>query len=419
MHGYFSGVLSTRPQQTIAMRIALVSEHASPLAALGHPDGQNVHVAELAAGLVRLGHDVTVYTRRDDPDSLTTVSSPDGYEVVHLAAGPARRLPTDELWPHMPEFARELGDWFDLTRPDVAHAHFWMSAWATSRAASARHIPWFVTFHALGVVKRRHQGDADTSPLVRQHVERTLARNGVVIATCSDEMAELIALGGDPRRIAVLPCGVDLQRFTPDPQPRTPSGHPFQILSVGRLVPRKGFDLAIRALTDVPGSELLIAGGPEGQALDSDPEAGRLRGLAAELGVADRVRFLGPVRHEDMPALFRSADLVVCSPWYEPFGIVPLEAMACGVPVVATAVGGLLDTVADGVTGRHVAPRDAAALASAIDALRLAPRRRAAYGRAARHLAESCYSSKWVAQRTAALYQAAAIRGDRPPRPLR
>ena len=399
------------------MRIALVSEHASPLAAPGHSDGESVQVAELAAGLVRLGHDVTVYTRRDDPDCPTTVSSSDGYQVVHLAAGPARRLPRDELWPHMREFARELGDWFDLTRPDVAHAHFWLSAWATSRAASARHIPWFVSFHGLGVVQRRHQGDADTSPVVRQHVERTLVRNGEVIATCSEEMAELIALGGNPHRIAVLPCGVDLQRFTPDPQPRPPSGHPFQILSVGRLAPHKGFDLAIRALTDVPGSELLIAGGPGGQDMDSDPEAGRLRGLAAELRVADRVRFLGPVRHEDMPALFGSADVVVCAPWYEPFGIVAVEAMACGVPVVATAVGGLLDTVADGVTGRHIAPGDAAALASAINALRTAPRRRSAYGRAARHLAESCYSSTWVAQRTAALYQAAAaIQRDRPPR---
>lgn len=404
-------MLSPRPRKATALRIALVSEHASPLATLGHPDagGQNVHVAELAAGLTRLGHQVTVYTRRDDPDIETTVGTPDGYDVVHLAAGPARRLPKDELWPHLPEFARELGEWFDLTRPDVAHAHFWMSGWATMRTARARRLPWFVTFHALGVVKRRHQGDADTSPSVRRHVERTLVRTGRTIATCTDEMAELLALGGDPRRITVLPCGVDLQRFTPDPQPRTPSGQPFRILSVGRLVPRKGFDLAIRALTQVPGAELLIAGGPEGPALDNDPEARRLRDLAAELGLADRVRFLGPVRHDDMPALFRSADLVVCSPWYEPFGIVPLEAMACGIPVVGTAVGGLMDTVADGVTGRLVAPRDVAALASAIDALRLAPRRRAAYGRAARHLAESCYSWAWVAQRTAALYQAAAI----------
>ena len=439
------GVLSPRLQSVL--RVALVSEHASPLATLGAVDagGQNVHVAELAAGLTRLGHEVTVYTRRDDPDLATSVSTPAGYEVVHLSAGPARPLAKDALWPHLPEFARELEGWFELTQPDVAHAHFWMSAWATTRAAADRGIPYFVTFHALGAVKQRHQGAADTSPAARQPVERELLRSeGRVIATCSDEVLELTRLGGDPRRIAVVPCGVDLERFTPvhreggppsDPPPRAqehagareggqpPSDpqkdaragdrtphrphRPFRAVSVGRLVPRKGFDLAIRALTDVPDTELLIAGGPPAGELGTHPEARRLTGLAAELGVAARGRLLGPVPHEDMPPLLRSADVVVCSPWYEPFGIVPLEAMACGVPVVATAVGGLLDTVVDGVSGFRVPPQDADALATELNALRRSPHRRAAYGRAARRLAESCYSWDWVASRTAALYAAA------------
>ena len=406
-------MLSPRPHS--ALRVALVSEHASPLAALGAVDagGQNVHVAELAAGLTRLGHEVTVYTRRDDPDLPTTVSTPAGYDVVHLSAGPARPLAKDALWPHLPEFAAELDRWFDLTRPDVAHAHFWMSAWATARVAGDRGVPWFVTFHALGAVKQRHQGAADTSPAARQQVERDLVLgDGRVIATCSDEVGELARLGGDPARIAVVPCGVDLERFTPLDRAggRTPDRtphRPFRIVSVGRLVPRKGFDLAIRALVDVPGTELLIAGGPPAAELATHAEARRLTALAAELGVADRVRLLGQVHHEDMPPLLRAADVVVCSPWYEPFGIVPLEAMACGVPVVATAVGGLLDTVVDGVSGLRVPPQDADALATELNALRRSPHRRTVYGRAARRLAESCYSWSWVASRTADLYAAA------------
>jgi D-inositol-3-phosphate glycosyltransferase len=427
--GTARAVLSPRPHS--ALRVALVSEHASPLATLGAVDagGQNVHVAELAAGLTRLGHEVTVYTRRDDPGLATSVSTAAGYDVVHLSAGPAGPLAKDELWPHLPEFARELGRWFDLTRPDVAHAHFWMSAWATSRAAGSRHMPWFVTFHALGTVKQRHQGAADTSPAVRQHVERALVQgDGRVIATCSDEVAELTRLGGDPHRIAVVPCGVDLQRFTPSdseggrPASAPPGSagaaaptpeRPFRVVSVGRLVPRKGFDLAIRALADVPAAELLIAGGPPAADLASHPEARRLTDLAVEVGVADRVRLLGQVDHEDVPALLRSADVVVCSPWYEPFGIVPLEAMACGVPVIATAVGGLLDTVVDGVSGRRVPPQDATALARELNALRLAPERRAAYRRTARHLAESRYSWARVAQRTAALYSSAVAPSER------
>src|SRR4030088_1831062 len=148
---------------------------------------------------------------------------------------------------------------------------------------------------------------------------------------------------GVPRpKISVGPCGVDLQRFTPYGPGAFRNGRP-RLVYVGRLVPRKGFDGAISALATVPHAELLIAGGPQRDHLDADAEARRLVEHARRAGVADRVRLLGRVSHEDMPALLRSADAVVCTPWYEPFGIVPLEAMASGVPVVTAAVGGLTD----------------------------------------------------------------------------
>jgi D-inositol-3-phosphate glycosyltransferase len=394
------------------LRVALVSEHASPLATIGDVDagGQNVHVAELAAGLARLGHEVVVYTRHDDPDLPATVATAAGYDVVHVSAGPARRLPKDDLWPYMGAFADALTDLFRLRRPDVAHAHFWMSAWATRRAARILQIPFLITFHALGVVKRRHQGAADTSPPDRLSVEPALARTADgIVATCSDEVQELTALGVDPRRISIVPCGVDLDRFSPDsdsedPTFARPPGAPFRVVAVGRLVRRKGFGATIEAVAQLPGVELLIAGGPEGHRMDLDPEANRLLALVKRLGVADRVQLLGPVPRAGMPPLLRSADIVVCAPWYEPFGIVPLEANACGVPVVAAAVGGMLDTVLDGVTGLHVPPRNPAALAEAIERLRADPERRRVYGQHALARVRERFSWSQVAESTAAIY---------------
>ncbi|EME60850.1 glycosyltransferase [Amycolatopsis decaplanina] len=350
------------------MRIAMVSEHASPLAALGGADagGQNVHVAELSAALSRQGHDVTVYTRRENRRTPATVETPDGYRVVHVPAGPARKLPKDELLPYMGEFGRVLRSRWAKKRPDVVHAHFWMSGLASILAAKDLGIPVTQTFHALGVVKRRYQGKNDTSPPDRIRLERMIAKQADrVIATCSDEVFELVRMGLPRSRASVVPCGVDLARFTPDGEcaPRTA---PHRIVSVGRLVPRKGFDLAIGALSSLPDTELVIAGGPDAGPLAQAPEVRRLREIADRAGVGDRVRLPGLVSREDMPALLRSADAVVCTPWYEPFGIVPLEAMACGVPVVASAVGGLTDTVVDGVTGLLVPPRSPKELAGAL-----------------------------------------------------
>jgi glycosyltransferase involved in cell wall biosynthesis len=163
-------------------------------------------------------------------------------------------------------------------------------------------------------------------------------------------------------------------------------------------VPRKGVDTVISALAALPGDvELVVAGGPSAAGLDDDPEVARLRALAASAGVAGRVRFLGAVAHDALPALYRSADAVACVPTYEPFGLVPLEAMACGRPVVAAEVGGLADTVVDGVTGHHVPPGNPGAVAAALAALRDDPRRARAMGRAGRRRAEAKYGWDRVA----------------------
>ena len=405
-----------RSVEAAPLRIALVSEHANPLASIGGVDagGQNVHVAALARGLARRGHQVVVHTRRDDLTTPTRVACEDGYVVDHVPAGPPTEVPKDELLPHMAEMADQLAQRWSDEPVDVVHAHFWMSGLATLRASADTGIPVVQTFHALGSVKRREQRAADTSPPGRVDLERTLCRRvDHVVATCRDEVRELRALGLDPRRATVIPCGVDTDRFRPAPvrRPRI-GGLPHRVLVVGRLVARKGVDDVIRAIADpahgLGDVELLVAGGPPGDLLDADPEVGRLREVAERLGASDRVRFLGSVPRAEVPRLIQAADVVVTAPWYEPFGIVPLEAMACGKPVVGTAVGGLLDTVVPGVTGELVAPRDPVGLAAAVRGLLADPARRAAYGEAGRRRAVELYDWRRVVQQTEAVYAAVA-----------
>ena len=207
------------------MKISMVSEHASPLAVLGGVDagGQNVHVAALARSLARRGHQVTVYTRRDDPHLPAEVPLPPGVLVRHLDAGPAARISKDELLQFVPAMTDGLVRAWSQDRPDVVHSHFWMSGVAALDAserverATGRRVPVFHTFHALGVVKRRQQGALDTSPEERAWLEPGVGqRADGVVATCSDEAFELKGLGVPTSSISVVPCGVDLERFTPD-----------------------------------------------------------------------------------------------------------------------------------------------------------------------------------------------------------
>jgi D-inositol-3-phosphate glycosyltransferase len=386
------------------MRIALVSEHASPLAVLGGVDagGQNVHVAALAHGLARLGHEVVVHTRRDAPDLPHQVRMAPGVVVEHVVAGPPRPVPKDDLLPFMGDFADDLHRSWAARRPDVVHAHFWMSGLASLAAAQPLGLPVVQTFHALGAVKLRHQGDRDTSPRQRLAIESGILQAvDRVIATCRDEVVELERLGGERDRIEVIPCGVDLRHFRPDgPRERRPAGGPARVVVVSRLVERKGVGNVIRAMADVPGAELIVAGGPDVADLDDDPEAARLRRLARRHGVSSRVHLRGRVDRADLPALLRSADVVACVPWYEPFGIVPIEAMACGVPVVASAVGGLLDTVVDGGTGVHVPPRQPEAVAAALCRLLADDRLRRRLGRAGAAQAATRYGWGLVSRAT-------------------
>ena len=347
----------------------MVSEHASPLAVPGGVDsgGQNVHVADLARALGRLGVEVVVHTRRDDPTLPRQVAFSPNVVVDHVDAGPAAPIPKDRLLPHMSAFAGELSASWRRDRPDYVHSHFWMSGLAALWAAGPLDLPLAHTYHALGVVKRRHQGRSDTSPAPRLRAERMLAGAvDRVVATTADEAFELVGQGAPLDRITVVPCGVDLEHFRPDgPVDRRHPGR-RRVVVVARLVERKGIGNVIAALPALPDVELVVAGGPPAAMLDDDAEARRFSAMAVAFGVADRVELRGAVPREAMPALLRSADVVACCPWYEPFGLVAVEAMACGVPVVASAVGGLAESVVDGVTGIHVPPRQPRRIAEAL-----------------------------------------------------
>lgn len=359
------------------LKVAMVSEHASPLAVLGGVDagGQNVHVAALAQAMAQQGAQVTVYTRRDERSLPTRVEYAEGVTVEHVPAGPAKAIEKDQLLPHMGRFAEYLSRQWSQDRPDVVHAHFWMSGKAALDAGLPLGIPIVQTFHALGVEKRRYQGNRDTSPASRLDEERRIARDANrIVATASAEAFELVRMGADKTKIAVVPCGVDLALFQPLGPAEGRDPRRKRIVSLGRLVERKGIGDVITALTLLPDVELIVAGGPEASRLREDAEAVRLMQLAADVGVGDRVTFRGRVERAHVPPLLRSADAVVCYPWYEPFGIVPLEAMACGVPVVVAQVGGLVDSVVNGVTGLHVPPRSPIALADALRELLKSPK---------------------------------------------
>lgn len=388
------------------MKIAMVSDYASPLATggPGFGGGQHVHVAGLARALGRMGHHVTVYTRRRDPDVRDRARPAPRVTVEQVAAGPERPLPDDDLLCETPAFAAQLARRWAADRPDVIHAHYWTSGLAALVAARDLDLPVVETFHRIAHAAR-WRGEAGRVERVR--LERAIGRTAAaVIATSESEHAALIRVGVLRHRLAVVPGGVDVDQFTPCGPVLPRGGMTHRLLALGSPAWHTGIDTAIGALARIPGAELIVAGGPPLEDLDGDPAVHRLLVLAQETGVDERVTFLGRVAHGDVPRLLRSVDLTVSLPWDESSELVALESMACGVPVVTTAVGGHLDSVIDGITGIHVLARRPAEAARRIRALLDDPTLRESLGIAGVDRARSRYSWDRVARETLGVYEA-------------
>jgi D-inositol-3-phosphate glycosyltransferase len=380
------------------------------------PGEQAAHVVELSRALARRGHEVRIYARREQParKGAQPVRIGDGVTVEHLTAGPEKPLSADELLPHMGDFGRALAARWDdgPFQPDVIHAHFWMSGLAALTATTESRFPVVVTYHALGSVERRHQPERASTGKPRVGLERTLGTMADrVIAQTEEEVVELGRMGVPRGDIVVVPSGVDPDQFTPT-GPAVTRGVMPRVLSVGRLDERKGFADLIATLPRVPDAELVIVGGPPAEELDRDPAAKRLRELAERLGVADRLRLVGRVARADMPSWYRSADVVACTPVYGFAPLVPIEAMSCGVPVVAYEGGGIGESVIDGVTGILVPTREVRDLASALRALLRDNVRRMSLSSAAVDRVRSRYTWDRVAFDTERVY--ADVRGEKP-----
>jgi D-inositol-3-phosphate glycosyltransferase len=401
-----------------AMRIALISEHASPLATLGSVDagGQNIYVANVARGLADQGHHVDVLTRRDDVSLPAVVDMRPGVRVLHIDAGPPRFVPKEELLPHMPAFIRSAHQLFEHSVPyDVIHANFFMSGLVGLRLKQSFGVPMVITFHALGLVRREHQGSADAFPPERIDIEQRIVRHADrIVAECPQDQSDLMRLyDAGAQRISMVPCGVDLQAFAPSaraPARRALGVRPdeFVVLQLGRLVPRKGIDNVIRAVARMDRAipvRLLVVGGDSPMPDERlTPEIGRLRAVARDCGIADRVSFVGHRQRDELRACYAAADVFATTPWYEPFGITPLEAMACGKPVIGSSVGGIQYSVVDGVTGFLVPPHDPAALAARLAQLQRNPTLAQALGRAGMRRVRSMFTWERVARELADVF---------------
>lgn len=385
------------------MNIAMVSVCTSPVAAGSSHESLRVHVAELARELGRQGHRVTVYTRRDCPGSGGRVRLAPRVNVELLPAGRPVPVPEQEVLPHIAEFAERLAEHLNAKCPDVVHAHHWLSGLAALSATKGLDVPVVHSFHGLASLRARTEGKASPALL---RMERALGR-GVdkVIATTEAESTELTRLGVARPRISAVPSGVDREKFKPQGRTLLPRGERSRILMLSRRPAGNGVKTAIRALTRIPDAELVVAGGPASGELDGDPAIHELRIAAKEAGVAERVTFLGRIDSADVPGLLRSADLTVSLPSYGTFGRVPVESMACGTPVVVTAVGGHLDTVIDDVTGVYVRPGRPAELAQRIRELLAEKTHLAALGIGGADRVRARYSWERIANETVLVYE--------------
>jgi D-inositol-3-phosphate glycosyltransferase len=406
----------------MSRHLALISEHASPLSILGGVDsgGQNVYVGQLAKNLAALGYEVDVFTRRDSDLLPETAEWIHGVRIVHVPVGPPRFVRKEELLPYMPDFAAYMTRFCRCQRSpyDLIHANFWMSGLVAAELKQTLGIPFVITFHALGRVRRLHQKEADGFPDDRFAIEdRIISECDHIIAECPQDEEDLIQLyNAEPNKITIIPCGFDSAELWPVSKPLARVALGFApedkiLLHLGRLVPRKGVNTVIQGFARLRqqyavDARLLIVGG-ESETPDPQqtPGLGPLQALAQQEGVANDVVFVGRRGREVLKHYYNAADVFVTTPWYEPFGITPVEAMACGTPVVGSNVGGIKFTVRDSETGYLIPPKNPDALAERLAHLYRHPKLLQLFGQQAIRRATDLFSWQRVTELMAKLYE--------------
>jgi len=361
----------------MALNIAMLSIHSSPIGKLGTQDtgGMSIYVRELAKEFGRRGHCIDIFTQHNSGRHEPVVDLYDNVRLIHVSGGTRGSVSKDALYAHLPQLFHDLESFKvkENIEYDILHSHYWLSGVLGAMAQSAWGIHHLLTYHTIGAVKQE-TCPSEHEPELRLTSERRLAIgcDGLVVATQKEkEYLRRYDVPGD--KITVIPCGVDLHRFKPVDKPSARrqlgfSGDDFMVLFVGRYAPVKGLHRLLETvgrLTHLPGLRLVIIGGDG----PHTPMFRQLKAEATALDIQDRVTFAGRVEQETLPRYYSAADVLAVPSYYESFGLVALEALACGTPVVTTPVGAMEKIVKDGVTGYVARGSDPTHFARLIEAI--------------------------------------------------
>ena len=341
------------------MRIAMLSVHSCPVGNLGARDtgGMSVYIRELARQLGKRGHAVDVFTRVHDPRDPQIIELGANARLIHLMAGGIEQINKMDIYPHLPDFTEDLEDFrrWNGMEYDLIFSHYWLSGLVGERLRQSWQVPHITMFHTLGAVKNAI-GIGEPEPELRLKAERTLTRDcqRIIVPTEREKDNIISYYGASAEKIEVIPCGINLERFQPIDKQKARRelglNNDRIALFVGRLDPLKGVDKLLRAMSLLDSTRkarLMLIGGDK----NSQREMEQLQALAQELEIQDSISFLGLIKHEELPYYYSAADVCVIPSHYESFGLVALEALACGTPVIASDVGSLAEIIVPGKTG--------------------------------------------------------------------